>query len=50
MRGKSSSIFGDSGLGVHVRERAGMELVMLVYHFWNAVFGSELAGLFTSRK
>lgn len=43
-------IFGESGMGVHVWERVDMEFVILVYYFRNAVFGSELAGFFTSRK
>jgi hypothetical protein len=37
-------------MGVHSWERANMELVVLVYFFWNAVSGSELAGFFTSGK
>ena len=43
-------IFGDSGMGVHVWEKVDMEPVILVHYFRNAVFGSELAGFFISRK
>lgn len=47
---KMDSHFFDTGMGVYSWKRTSMECFIFVYHLWDAIFGSQLAGVFTSRK